>query len=130
MPQTTDDQRCFVCGPDNPDGLKLSFSFVDSQAQTSLSIPARFQGWQGIIHGGIVATLLDEVMAKAVRFAGHQAVTVDISVQYKKPTPADVPLRLSGRVTDIQRRIVSTEGELRAQDGGLLACAKARFFIS
>ncbi len=130
MPQTTDDQRCFVCGPDNPDGLHLTFSFVGNQAQSFLSIPTRFQGWQGIVHGGIVATLLDEVMAKAVRFAGHQAVTVDINVQYKKPTPVDVPLQLSGRVTEIQRRIVSTEGELRTQDGTMLACAKARFFIS
>ncbi len=129
MIQPIDDNGCFVCGRDNPHGLKLSFTFHEDLAGCRFSIPGHFQGWQGIIHGGIVATLLDEVMAKAAHHAGYSAVTTDMSVQYKKPTPADTPLRLTGRVIDKQRRILFTEGELCDDDGILLASAQARFFI-
>ncbi len=130
MKQITDDDGCFVCGRDNPHGLKLSFRLENNEARCSLSIPVRFQGWQGIIHGGIVATLLDEVMAKAAHFAGYAAVTVDMAVRYKKPTPADTPLLLSGRVVEQQRRILITEGELCHNDGTVLASGRARFFVS
>lgn len=130
MVQVVDDQGCFVCGPNNPIGLKLVFRHDEDRSFCSLSIPACFQGWKDVIHGGIVATLLDEVMAKAAHHSGYTAVTADINVQYKKPTPADTPLELTGRVVDRQRRIVFTEGELRLSDGTLLAGASARFFIN
>lgn len=129
MTRAIDDNGCFVCGRNNPHGLHLSFSYQDDQALCHLSIPGHYQGWQGIIHGGIVATLLDEIMAKAAHHAGYMAVTADISVQYRKPTPAGTPLLLKGRLIDKQHRIVLTEGELCAEDGTLLASAKARFFI-
>jgi len=130
MKQTSDDNHCFVCGCENKHGLGLTFSYKDDTALCSLSIPGHFQGWSGIVHGGIVATLLDEVMAKSAHFAGFTAVTAEISVKYKKPTPADTPLRLFGRVVKQQRRILHTQGELQCEDGTLLASAEARFFIT
>lgn len=130
MTTPRDDNQCFVCGENNPIGLKLTFRYEDQEARSDLTIPAHFQGWKGITHGGIVATLLDEIMAKAAHFAGHTAVTMEITVTYKKPTPAETPLRLTGRVVEQRRRVLLTEGEILDQGGTLLASAKAKFFIT
>lgn len=126
--QAQDDNHCFVCGKQNQSGLQLDFALEEDEVRCRLSIPAVYQGWQGIVHGGIVATLLDEVMAKAAHFAGITAVTAEITVQYKKPTPAERPLVLSGRVLEKQRRILITTGELKTSENVLLASARARFF--
>ena len=67
------DNYCFVCGQDNPRGLKISCTYREAEmaAETELVLPREFQGWAGVIHGGILATLLDEMMAHAVwHFAG------------------------------------------------------------
>jgi uncharacterized protein (TIGR00369 family) len=130
MTPPRDDNQCFVCGQDNPIGLKLSFRYEDGEARCDLNIPAHFQGWKDITHGGIVATLLDEIMAKAAHHAGHTAVTMEITVSYKKPTPAETPLRLTGRLLEQRRRVLLTQGEICDQSGTLLASAQAKFYIT
>ena len=68
--------RCFGCGPANPAGLQLEFLLAeDGTVICPATIPATFDGHPGYLHGGIIATLLDESMSKAVRSLGVSAMT-------------------------------------------------------
>lgn len=123
-----DDGLCFVCGDKNPAGLHITFSFDGNDAIAETSIAPAFQGWKGIIHGGIVTTLLDEVMAKACIFSGHNAVTRDIAVKFRKPVSSNVQLTLRGRVKDTRGPLIITSAELE-QDGIVKASAEATFAV-
>jgi acyl-coenzyme A thioesterase PaaI-like protein len=92
---------CFVCGPSNPDGLHLDFEPEGSAGvRTTCVIPERFQGFAGIVHGGILATILDECMVNTVWLRGVPAVTARFEVRLRRP------VRLGERVTfraDVRR---------------------------
>jgi acyl-coenzyme A thioesterase PaaI-like protein len=86
--------RCFVCGPSNPDGLHLDFEPEGSAGvRTTYVIPERFQGFAGIVHGGILATILDECMVNTVWLRGVPAVTARFEMRLRRP------VRLGDRVT-------------------------------
>lgn len=129
MPSIEDDKNCFVCGPDNPVGLHLTFQESEDEIHTRLRFPAHFQGWKGVTHGGLVSTLLDEIMAKAVQARGMYGVTAEMSVRFRRPVPTETDVVVSGRVTDQRGRLAFTEGEIADTEGNVLASAKARFFI-
>ena len=122
--QVQADRLCFVCGPDNPAGLQARL-FTDAEegsAWCELTLDQRFQGWQGVIHGGILATLLDEVAIYACRTRGEQFVTSGIHVRYRKPVPVDSLIRVQGRILEQRRRIfrVLTQVEIAGE-----CCAEA-----
>lgn len=124
------DAACFVCGPDNPIGIKAEFT-VDKAAGASfaeLNLADHFQGWQGIVHGGILATLLDEACAYACMTATDQCLTAEISVRYRKPVPVGETLQLSGRLVEQNRKLWRARSEIRIA-GTLHAEAEAKMFI-
>jgi uncharacterized protein (TIGR00369 family) len=130
MTQVNDNDLCFVCGQDNPDGLRLVFGHGKSGegVETTVVFEPKYQGWKGIIHGGLLSTLLDEVMVKAAAHAGHLCVTAELTVKFKKPAEVGVSYRVWGRVTSIRQKLVFTEGRVEDGDGGILATATAKFF--
>ncbi|NKB68847.1 MAG: hypothetical protein GKR89_17415 [Candidatus Latescibacteria bacterium] len=79
-----DDGMCFACGVRNDTGLHLHFEEVSGDIVTRFQPEARHQGFQGIVHGGILSTLLDEVMAHVLIRAGKKAVTARMEVQFKR----------------------------------------------
>ena len=80
-----DDHFCFACGRDNKDGLDLNWA-VEGKTTHALFIPKRkFQGWKGIVHGGIIATLLDEAMTRLAWIACGGAMTAEMTVRFLKP---------------------------------------------
>ena len=87
-------QWCFACGPKNPFGLKLSFREQDDTYLSEFTGQQQHQGYDGIMHGGIVSTLLDEIMARYLYAKGMNAVTARLEIRYNKPTPIGVPLLL------------------------------------
>jgi uncharacterized protein (TIGR00369 family) len=119
--------RCFGCGKANPGGLHLEFQLADDQSVVSFAlIPDGFEGPPGYLHGGIIATLLDEAMSKAVRASGFIAMTRHMEVDYLRPVPSGASLRLEGRVTGqegrkhwVEARILDAEGTALAQGKGL-----------
>ena len=129
MPSIEDDRNCFVCGPDNPAGLHLNFQESEDEIYTRLRFAAHFQGWKGVTHGGLVSTLLDEIMAKAVQARGMYGVTAEMCVRFRRPVPTEIEVEVSGRVMEVRKRLVFTEGEIKDLDGSILASAKATFFI-
>jgi uncharacterized protein (TIGR00369 family) len=120
--------RCFGCGPANPTGLHLEFFRAeDGTVVCPATIPATFEGARGYLHGGIIATLLDETMSKAVRALGVSAMTRQLEVEYLRPVPSDVPVRLEGRIVRSDGRKHSTEAKILNEHGTELAHGKGLF---
>jgi len=123
-----DDRRCFACGPDNEHGLRMKFEYGDGEARCVLQPRREFGGWSNIMHGGIVATLLDEAMAHAAIAKGVRAVTARIEVRFRKPVPTDRPLIVEGKVDGMRGRMLEISGVLKdAESGAELARSQARF---
>jgi len=121
--------NCFVCGENNPNGLRLSFE-IDKEKQTlktTFVASPTFQGWDGIVHGGILSTLLDEAMAKLVYELGYQAVTASIEIKFKKPAPILEPLLVYGEVTEVSRRLIRAKARIAKNDGTILAVGMSTF---
>lgn len=107
-----DPHNCFACGSLNANGLKLELHFGRDGCWTELAIPGQFQGWDGIVHGGIVATLLDEVMAWSLVDSDNWGLTARLTVVFKRPAPLDRPIRAEGWITEGRRRLIRTAGRL------------------
>lgn len=126
--------RCFGCGPANPSGLHLEFFLDGDRSVVCLpTVPHTFEGPVGLLHGGVIATLLDEVMSKSVSARGLTAMTRHMEVDYLRPVPSLTPLRLEGRVTRSEgrkhwseARILDAQGNLLAQSTGLFIEVAAR----
>jgi uncharacterized protein (TIGR00369 family) len=120
--------RCFGCGPANPAGLHLDFFLAEDRSVVSLPLVApAFDGHVGYLHGGIIATLLDETMSKAVRARGFTAMTRHMEVDYLKPVPSAAPLRIEGRVTRSEGRKHWSEARILNRLGAVLAQSKGLF---
>ncbi len=121
LPQPTS-RHCFVCGRENPVGLHLHF-YADpetGQIIAPLVIPEQYQGYPGIAHGGILASILDEVSGRAVMVGKADApfwVTAKLEVRYRKPTPTETPLTAVGWVVEERRRTAKVAGEIRLPSG-------------
>jgi acyl-coenzyme A thioesterase PaaI-like protein len=121
--------RCFVCGEANSEGFRLKFKYdpVKISAECTVRIASKYQGATGFAHGGIIATLLDEAMAKTNGMGGIRAVTLRISVSYRRMTPVKQPLKLVGWRTSQRGRKLYLHSELRSQQNVLLADARGLF---
>jgi uncharacterized protein (TIGR00369 family) len=130
-----DDHFCFACGGANPDGLRLRFTYPEpGRCRAEFIPPRKFQGWQDILHGGIIATLLDEGFAHALggaaRGGGMSAVTAEMTVRFKKPAAIARKLVLEGWVVDRERRVVRCESVLRDESGTEIAAGKGKLILT
>jgi len=121
--------NCFVCGENNPGGLRLHFE-IDKEKKTlktTFTAGPVFQGYDGIVHGGIVSTLLDEAMAKLVYELGYQGITASLQVRFKRPAPILEPLLVYGEITEVNKRLVKAKSSITKKDGTLLAEGASSF---
>ena len=121
------DHNCFACGGQNPIGMHLDIELGDGTARTEWVPTADFVGWEEKVHGGILATLLDEVMAWAPASHDSWAVTAEMHIRFRAPANPGERLVAVGRVTDRRRRIYHVAGEVRGENGRLVAEAEGRF---
>ncbi len=122
------EDKCFVCGSNNPGGLHLRFK-IDREHRrlhTTFVPPETFQGWDGIVHGGILSTLLDEAVAKLAYELGYDAVTAKLTVTFRKPARVREPLQVYGRLERITSRLIEGSSRIEDNHGNLLAEGKAR----
>lgn len=119
------DEMCFACGPKNPIGLKLAFRFEGDDYVTDFEVKPEYQGWAGIVHGGLLATALDETMARLLWEKEINAITGRLEVRYHEPVRIGDSLRIRGRVTRHRPPMVETTAEAVSADGTLVAEAKA-----
>ncbi len=122
--------HCFVCGVENKAGLQMAFYETPDHpigVVAEYCVPERFQGYPGVVHGGIVAAMLDEVTSRTV-FRGDPprfVVTARLSIRYRKPVPVFVPLKLTGRIVEDKGKVVKVAGEILDPEGATLAEAEA-----
>jgi len=123
-------RTCFVCGKENRHGLRLQF-FADQHSVRGIFRPRDFLcGYPGIVHGGILASVADEVMWWAASWKrASSCVTVELNVKYLKPAPTDGEYELTARVKNEKKRIVEVEGEVRDKGGQIYAAAWGKYLI-
>jgi uncharacterized protein (TIGR00369 family) len=123
--------NCFACGASNARGLGLTLHVEGDACWSEVTLPERFEGWEGIAHGGIVATILDEVMAWSLVHNDAWGMTARMSVRFKRPVPVGVPIRAEGRLVEQRRRLLVTEARMvEATRGDLLATADGLYMAA
>ena len=120
--------HCFACGELNEHGLHLDLHTSPDGSWTELVLDEAFQGWEAVAHGGIVCTILDEVMAWAVIGRGTWGVTARLNVAFRRPIKTGRKIRAEGRVVQQDRRAVRAEGRVLDQrTGEVLATGESTF---
>jgi uncharacterized protein (TIGR00369 family) len=118
---------CFGCGDLNPNGLKLAFRLEGGVAVAEFDPDPQHQGYPGLMHGGLVATILDEAMGWAIYGRGIWAMTARMQVRFRRSVPLDRRLRVSAHVTNQRQRLLRARAELRDEGGTLLAEGEGAF---
>jgi uncharacterized protein (TIGR00369 family) len=121
-----DDRHCFVCGERNESGLRLDPSGRDGRGYLQWNPSRDYQGYTGVLHGGIVSALLDEAMAYAAMSIAGRAATASISVSFHRPVSTDSLLSVEAEVTGQRGRVIST-GARMLQGDQVMATATAKF---
>jgi uncharacterized protein (TIGR00369 family) len=122
--------NCFACGELNEHGLKLQLHLEERRSWTELVLEDRFEGWQGVTHGGIIATILDEVMAWALVAEDNWGVTARMSLDFKRPVTVGTKVRAEGWIVRNRRRLIDTAGQVVDSDGNVLATAEAVYLAA
>jgi len=117
---------CFACGKDNPIGLKLKFITINNGVCAEFTPVKVHEGFQDIIHGGIVATLLDEAIAWACRTCGVEVVTGEIIVRYKKPLITGRSVTVSGIIEKNKGKLILGSAYIKDKNGIVIATAVAK----
>ena len=121
------DHNCFACGRENPIGMGLHIELGEGTARTRWTAGDDFVGWSDKVHGGIIATLLDEVMAWAPSSFDSWAVTAEMRVRFRSPAMPGEEMVATGRVVQRRRRIYEVSGEVRGADGRVIAEGSGRY---
>ncbi|WP_018084502.1 PaaI family thioesterase [Desulfurispora thermophila] len=118
---------CFGCSPHNPIGLKLTFTLQEGVCRCQFTAREEHQGWPGYMHGGLIATLLDETMANWLKFHNLNTMTAEMTVRYMKAVPIHTPLLIEARNLEHKGRLVVMEGRIFLPDGQCTSRATAKF---
>ncbi|HEX6122996.1 MAG TPA: PaaI family thioesterase [Ktedonobacterales bacterium] len=119
-------QACFGCGMRNETGLQLVFRHEGDEIITEFTPDARFQGFPGVAHGGILATLLDETLSRTATAEGRWMMTGRLEIRYRQAAPLGRPLRVAARTVSSRSRMIAAEGEIRLADEPETIIADAR----
>jgi acyl-coenzyme A thioesterase PaaI-like protein len=123
-----DANRCFVCGPDNPAGLQIVFRLDGEVCRATFTPGPNHCGYDQQCHGGILFSVLDDVMANWLFLQGQRAHTAKCAVRFRKPVPIGTRLELEGRLVKSKGRLAVLQG-LALRDGEAVAEAEATFMV-
>ena len=120
---------CFVCGPDNPDGMHLVFALDEQRCVfvCHFNLSARYTGPPAHCHGGIIAAILDDAMGKINKLRHVVALTKEMTVEYLKPVPLHKPLRVESREVSVHGRQHINAAEILNADNEVLARSRGTF---
>ena len=125
-----DNGKCFACGPENPVGLKLEFRQDETGRSVATFTPREeFQGFAGVLHGGVVCALMDEAMAWALILRGMMPVTLSLSAKFRRPVRIGEEVAVSGEIVrnGLEKYVLGSE--VRDKNGDLAAEAEGTFLV-
>jgi uncharacterized protein (TIGR00369 family) len=130
LPNSTD-HYCFGCSPVNPAGLRMKFFANQDAVFSSVTIPDHLCGWSNIAHGGVITTILDEIMSwAALHFLKRITMTKSMNIEFIKPVYIRNPLKAEGRVQTVNgKHDAVMEGILYNDNGDACAKSTANFAI-
>lgn len=122
---------CFACGPDNPIGLQIKFQMTDEICRGLFTPGEMHVGYRNTVHGGIIYSALDDVMANVLYLQERKAHTAKCEIRYRKALEVGQTIKLSGWIEQERRRLVVLKGEARiAADDSLIADSEASFMLA
>ena len=130
------DHNCFGCSPTNSKGLRLEFYTDEKTVFTKVKVPLHMCGWENMVHGGIISTILDEIMSwTAIHQLKKFILTRTMTVDFLKPVFVDEELRAEGNVIEktgpreavVQGRLYNADGTLCAKSSGTFALVKPEY---
>lgn len=127
IPAETLNPACFGCGAKNPNGLQLVFQAEDRRSSARWTASPAWQSFKGIIHGGIISSVLDEAMSKAILSGGDLALTVELRIRFRKKVCVEDELKVSGWVVSAARSRIKAEATLASEEGQEMAHAWGTF---
>ncbi len=128
LAEPIDDGFCIGCGRHSEVGLHMDFAAGEDRCvESRVTIPRTYQGWRGVVHGGVVALLLDEAMAYAAGARGIRGVTADLKMRFRQAVPIGAPLLVRGCVLWQRRNVLGVAASVAAGDGTILASGEGRF---
>ena len=121
-----DDRFCFICGEKNPIGLHIPFQLKGGKVLAEF-IPSKvLQGYKNIIHGGIIASILDEAMVKAAILQNMPAVTAEITIRFKNPLLTEEKILIEAHIDKIRKNMIEASSLIRKTDTTIIAEANAK----
>ena len=123
--------NCFVCGPDNPIGLKIKFTIDDDDiCRGHFTSMENHVGYQNTTHGGIIFSLLDDVMANWLFLKNQVAQTAQCDLRYRQVLPVDEPVILEGWCEKQRSRVAFMKGQvILASNSTIVAESSAKFML-
>lgn len=121
---------CFACGKENPIGFRLDVKEWGDGVKAQFKMRREYEGYHNLAHGGIIATLLDELIVWACRKKGYSALTAELNVRFKKALYVGEEVEITGRVLERRKNLLYCQGEMRNKRGELVAYAKAKLLIT
>ena len=119
---------CFGCGRDNPVGLKLEFVRTPGESRCEFTLGQHYEGWNGVVHGGIVCTILDEAMAHAY-FPQGRGITTKAEFRFRRPARVGEPMVVTGRLVKMTRKLLTAEAAITLEDGTVVAEGTAQAYV-
>ncbi len=120
---------CFGCGRNNPIGLKLSFEQDGETARAEFTPTELYQGWPGLVHGGILTLMLDEAMGWVVMFQGVNCITAEMKIKLRRPVSINESLVITASIVKKTRKLVKSQAAVSLKDGTLIAEGTATQFV-
>jgi uncharacterized protein (TIGR00369 family) len=125
MKKLQDHGSCFVCGKTNPNAIGVEWYLDDDKnIEANFIFTIHHQGPPGYVHGGASAAVLDEAMGLAIWQAGYRAVTVNLTIDYRKPVPLGDTIRIRGMMSGKADRRIEASGEILLPDRSVAVFAK------
>ncbi|HLW58302.1 MAG TPA: PaaI family thioesterase [bacterium] len=122
-----DGSGCFACGPQNPIGLRLKFTAEGDRVRAEFTPGSHYQGYEGVLHGGIVTAALDDAMAQLFHMRGQESLTARLEIRFRREAPVGRRLVVIATLTGERAKLYTAEAVLSLPDGTPLAEAKGTF---
>ena len=121
--------QCFGCGPHNPVGLKLSFKMDGDILRTEYTPGEVFQGWPGLVHGGILGLILDEAMNNVTYHSGITCITASMNIRLRQPVKISKKLYITAQITKRNRKLIESRASICLKDGTVIAEGTSKQYV-